>query len=523
MFISEISLSGIGIFPETEKIISFDHNTLLCGNINERRSFLRALNLLFNKEKPVADDFYDRNIRISAKLTFPENDHSEIPEFFHHMRADENKNICAILEFSAIKKDDEITFELNWLLPHNIKRSVKPQELSGINFFYLADDENFLKNAIRSIMLQIFCNVPENISDLPEAFDDATLQGTAKIILSTLRNGNPATFSAENYISWLFSGIEMVIKENKKSFLQKLLHNLLLLRHNTLQMKSATGVNLFFIEELPGFNISLPGIQLIHSISLPRNIKELSLENIRCFSENPDKSIILPKNEADRKFLENAVKLFPELITSRLVVFSVSADDKIILEKFALLSGIDLSEYNISIIPLSGNNLHLLWQFLDQLGIPYLTLSDLNHNLPGGDWEKIAEILDCGCRCGKILPAADEENTPVNIELIRRNTPDLKSEKPWINYLEENWNVFFFAPFNLPEEIFNSFKTELQMLFPEYSGEGEQFSNHISAQRNHCQIYTRLFSILDEDTLPAHTPEKILFIIEKIKESAGIK
>ena len=288
-------------------------------------------------------------------------------------------------------------------------------------------------------------------------------------------------------------------------------------------MKSATGVNLFFIDELPGFNISLPGIQLIHSISLPRNIKELSLENIRCFSENPDKSIILPKNEADRKFLENAVKLFPELITSRVVVFSVSADDKIILEKFALLSGIDLSEYNISIIPLSGNNLHLLWQFLDQLGIPYLTLSDLNHNLPGGDWEKIAEILDCGCRCGKILPAADEENTPVNIELIRRNTPDLKSEKPWINYLEENWNVFFFAPFNLPEEIFNSFKTELQMLFPEYSGEGEQFSNHISAQRNHCQIYTRLFSILDEDTLPAHTPEKILFIIEKIKESAGIK
>ena len=83
---------------------------------------------------------------------------------------------------------------------------------------------------------------------------------------------------------WYFAADMPFVESAKRSFLQKLLHNLLLLRHNTLQMKSATGVNLFFIEELPGFNISLPGIQLIHSISLPRNIKELSLENIRCFS-----------------------------------------------------------------------------------------------------------------------------------------------------------------------------------------------------------------------------------------------
>ena len=517
MFISEIKLSGIGNFPETEKVISLDHNTLLCGNSKGRKSFFRALDLLFGDAIPVADDFYGQNLRISAKLTFPESDPDEIPEFFHHMRADENGDICAILEYSALKTDSGIHSELNWLLPHNVKRSVKPEELAGIRFTYLADDEDILKNAVRKTMLKKFHHAPDILLDLPEFAENNAVMEAAKFIVSALKSIDPAAYSPENYISWLIDGIELNVRENKKLFLQQLLKSLIILQNGNETAKPHAGINLFFIDDLPDFNISAAGIQLIHSTSLPRNTENLSLENIRCFSENSVNFIILPENEDDKKFLMNAVKLFPELISSRMIILTISADDRIIIEKFASISGINLHQNNISIIPLSGKKLHLLWQLLDRLGIPYLTLADLNHGLPGGDWEKIADILYCGSRCGKILPAADEENNPANIELIRKKSPDLQNEKPWINYLEDNWNVFLFMPTDLNRRMFQTFQAELRMLYPEYPEDDEKFFKRLSAERNFSMIYTQLFSTLPDAEISAKIPAKILSIIEKIK------
>ncbi len=517
MFISEISLSGIGNFPEIESIISLNHNTLLCGNCERRKNFLRALELLFNAKTALADDFYDENLRISAKLTFPESDPDEIPEFFHHMRADESGDICAILEYSALKTDSGIHSELNWMLPHNVKRAVKPQELAGIRFSYLAEDEEILKNAIRKTMLEIFHSAPDTLVDIAELSDGETVRETVNFIAASLKSVDPAAYSPGNYISWLLSGIELNIKENKKHFFRQLLQSLLIWQNSNETTESHVGINLLFIDDLPEFNISFPGIQLIHSTALPRNTENLSLENIRCFSENSVNSIILPENEDDKKFLMNAVKLFPELISSRMIILTISADDRIFIEKFASISGINLHQNNISIIPLSGKKLHLLWQLLDRLGIPYLTLADLNHGLPGGDWEKIADILYCGSLCGKILPAADEENNPANIELIRKNQPDLQNEKPWINYLEDNWNVFLFIETDSNRMMLRAFQTELRMLYPEYPEDDEMFFNRLYADRNFSMIYTQLFSTLPDAEISAKIPVKICAVIEKIK------
>ena len=93
----------------------------------------------------------------------------------------------------------------------------------------------------------------------------------------------------------------------------------------------------------------------------------------------------------------------------------------------------------------------------------------------------------------------------------------MQNEKPWINYLEDNWNVFLFMPIDLNRRMFQTFQVELRMLYPEYPEDDEKFFKRLSAERNFSMIYAQLFSTLPDVEIFAKIPAKILSIIEKIK------
>ena len=194
MLIAEVRLYGIGNFAE-ETVIELAPETFFCGSADARKTFRRAMKLLFGNTSPAPQDFSATEMRISAKLTFPETDSAEIPEFFHHMRAEDDGEICAVLELSAKAADGEIETQHSWLLPHDIRRQVKSDEAPAVKFIRIAPDGMTLKEAFLRILPDILL-MDEKI-ELPAFPEIASLIESAKHL--------PADCT-----KWLLDGIGMI-------------------------------------------------------------------------------------------------------------------------------------------------------------------------------------------------------------------------------------------------------------------------------------------------------------------------
>jgi hypothetical protein len=493
MLISEIKLHGIGNFTE-ETVIELDSKTFFCGNQNTRNTFCRAIELLFGTTAPALSDFSANELNISAKFSFPETDSSEIPEFFHHMRADNNGGICAVLELSAEVVDGTVDVQQNWLLPHNVKRPVREYELKKIKFIHIAPEWGVLKNAFLQILPDI---LPIKDKITLDAFPEA-----AKLICNT-------EIFTKDCSKWLFDGIEMITPRWQ---LPELLKELLSLRQ---KLPDAADI-LLYIEDMPDFTPEAANIEIIHS-SARISTTDFQLEQLRCFTENSVKTLTFPDNEADKISVYGGLKQFPELLSAETVIFTVSADDKIILDKFFKVSDINLSDRNIAIVPLSGRKIHLYWQILDQLGTTYFTLADLRHGKEYGDWKAIAGYLHSCAYCQKELPVEEGKSEAVNIEELAKDSPDLKNEYVWLNWLKENQHIYFAAPFDLNYLMLQSFRQEYSEIFSEYSLTDEEFYHQISTCRDFATVHTEIFSMLSDDELHKRMPEMFRTLISQIK------
>ncbi|MBQ4328357.1 MAG: hypothetical protein IJC27_01380 [Lentisphaeria bacterium] len=493
MLIAEVRLYGIGNFAE-ETVIELAPETFFCGSADARKTFRRAMKLLFGNTSPAPQDFSATEMRISAKLTFPETDSAEIPEFFHHMRAEDDGEICAVLELSAKAADGEIETQHSWLLPHDIRRQVKSDEAPAVKFIRIAPDGMTLKEAFLRILPDILL-MDEKI-ELPAFPEIASLIESAKHL--------PADCT-----KWLLDGIGMIAETEQ---MPALLRELLTIRQNT---PNASNL-LLYIGDMPDFTIEANKTEIIYS-SAQLPAKDFQTGQIRCFTGNSVHSIKFPANPVDKICVAGGIKNFPELLTAAMVIFTVSADDKIILEKFLKLSGIDLSDRNIAIVPLSGRQVHLYWQILDQLDTPYFTLADLQHGKSGGDWAAIAGYLHSCAYCNRELPVIEGQNTAVDIEEVAKDIPDLKNENVWMDWLRENQNIFFAAPYDLNHLMFHSFRQEYGGMFPEYSENDEEFYRQLCSRRDFSRIYSEIFSILSDDELKRRMPDMIRLLICQIK------
>jgi putative ATP-dependent endonuclease of OLD family len=195
-----------------------------------------------------------------------------------------------------------------------------------------------------------------------------------------------------------------------------------------------------------------------HSPSLLRRVPPESVRYLRLSAERTTfvKSIELPADESAEKFVREGVQAFPELYFSRLVVLGEGDSEQIVLPRLLEARGILADDASISVVPLGGRHVNHLWRLLNGLGIPHVTLLDLDVARHQGGWGRIEYAAK------QLIQYADIDGndlTQVEIDDIPAwNSDDgiIVDDKGWMARLEA-LGVFFSAPLDLDFMMMTSY------------------------------------------------------------------
>lgn len=200
--------------------------------------------------------------------------------------------------------------------------------------------------------------------------------------------------------------------------------------------------------------------QVLMTSHSPSIIKRVDPEAIRYFRLSDShtsvvRSIILPANNPaeEYKYIKEAVKAYPELYFAKLVVLGEGDSEEIILSKFweAKNGQADLS--GISFVPLGGRFVNHFWRLLNDLGIPYITLLDLDRERDGGGWGRVKYILGQLIKIGEpkecLLKTDDGVLSDADFEdMDNWDATSTEIMNSWISLLED-YGVFFSSPLDI--------------------------------------------------------------------------
>ena len=188
---------------------------------------------------------------------------------------------------------------------------------------------------------------------------------------------------------------------------------------------------------------------------LPEDIRYLRLDKSR---GTVVKSIVMPKSSDEAyKFVREAVQAFPELYFSRLVVLGEGDSEEIVVPRLLRAKGIAEDDASISVAPLGGRHVNHFWRLLHGLGIPQVTLLDLDLARHQGGWGRIRyavqQLLE--------FPTVESNLTKEHLTDLPKWNDDealLTSEdgKVWLEFLE-SVGIFFSSPLDLDFAMLRKF------------------------------------------------------------------
>ena len=193
----------------------------------------------------------------------------------------------------------------------------------------------------------------------------------------------------------------------------------------------------------------------------PELIRYLRLDENRatCVS-----SIDLPTDNDDaRKFVREGVQAFPELYFSRFVILGEGDSEEIVLPRLLEARGTLSDDASICVVPLGGRHVNHFWRLLHGLGIPYVTLLDLDLARFQGGWGRIRYAAR------QLLLYADLAET----DLTKAETDEIPAwdgddglmidNLGWIDRLE-SLGVFFSTPLDLDFMMMRAYPTAYKVL-----------------------------------------------------------
>lgn len=231
-------------------------------------------------------------------------------------------------------------------------------------------------------------------------------------------------------------------------------------------------------------NISSKGnAQTIMTSHSPAIVKRVSPEELRYFRLTSEtlstevRRITLPDSEKiseQYKYVKEAVKAYPELYFSKLVILGEGDSEEILLPKFFEVNGNGLDSSGISVVPLGGRHVNHFWRLLNDLHIPHITLLDLDRERDGGGWGRIKYVLkqllangysktEILCTENGVL-SDDELDDMFSWDVCETQVMD-----SWIKSLEK-YNVFFSAPLDIDFMMLESFEDEYKAILSEKEG-----------------------------------------------------
>lgn len=203
--------------------------------------------------------------------------------------------------------------------------------------------------------------------------------------------------------------------------------------------------------------------QVLLTSHSPAIIKRIQPEEIRFFRLDINshstivKNITLPEGEKiseQYKFVKEAVRSYPELYFSKLVILGEGDSEELILSKFFELDAGNIDVSEVSIVPLSGRFVNHFWRLLSDLEIPYITLLDLDRERNGGGWGRIKyaleQLIDVGKDKKELLLIQDNKvlsDDKLN-DMHKRSEDKVCNMDAWVARLEKYY-VFYSSPLDI--------------------------------------------------------------------------
>ncbi len=191
-------------------------------------------------------------------------------------------------------------------------------------------------------------------------------------------------------------------------------------------------------------------VMATHSPSLMRRVPPESIRYLR-LDENRTtlvKHIELPEDDTAHKFVREGIQAFPEIYFSRLVILGEGDSEEIVLPRLLEARGILADDTSISVAPLGGRHVNHFWRLLFGLGIPHVTLLDLDVARYQGGWGRIQYAAS------QLLIYSDASESDLTQEEIYTipkwddKQGVLADDDGWISRLEEH-GIFFSEPLDL--------------------------------------------------------------------------
>lgn len=195
--------------------------------------------------------------------------------------------------------------------------------------------------------------------------------------------------------------------------------------------------------------------QAVVATHAPSLLRRVEPENIRYLRLDAERrtvvaTILMPAaTDEAHKFVREAVQSFPELYFSRLVILGEGDSEEIVLPRMLQARGLAADEASISVVPLGGRHVNHFWRLLHGLGIPQVTLLDLDMARHQGGWGRIKYAIEQLLK----FPTIESDLVPKHLAgLAKWNGPDQllasKIGADWIKFLESA-GVFFSSPLDL--------------------------------------------------------------------------
>jgi putative ATP-dependent endonuclease of the OLD family len=211
----------------------------------------------------------------------------------------------------------------------------------------------------------------------------------------------------------------------------------------------------------------------------PADVRYLRLDSER---QTEVHKIILPSSEdAAFKYVNEAVRAYPELYFSTLVILGEGDSEQVVLPEVAKALGVTLDVNFVSFVPLGGRHVNHFWKLLSDLQIPFLTLLDLDLGRQGGGWGRVKyackELLRLGVTRKELLGIEEGGKSRVLSEAEldemhewpTQKKEDIQNLKGWVKSLETH-GVFFSKPLDLDFSLLRKFPDAYKSVAAEGAG-----------------------------------------------------
>ncbi|MBP9100972.1 MAG: AAA family ATPase [Nitrosomonas sp.] len=199
---------------------------------------------------------------------------------------------------------------------------------------------------------------------------------------------------------------------------------------------------------------------MLHRVE-PENIRYLRLSKTR--QTQVARIEMPPSADEAHKFVREAVKGFPELYFSRLVVLGEGDSEEIVLPRLLGAKGVPVDQFAISVVPLGGRHVNHFWRLLSALDIPFLTLLDLDLARHQGGWGRVHYAAN---QLLTHLPTATGLDATIIAGIPAWNGADKllerEAELHWLSYLEGQ-GVFFSSPLDIDFSMLKSFSAAFEL------------------------------------------------------------